>query len=171
MNTKIIVGSIGASVIAVGLYAVWYERFLPSVPSGKTNPEQFTGSLTELAARGGEWTCTVDAQASTGVGQVASSGIVYVSDNKVRADFESDVPNFGAVQAHMIADAQYVHSWTSAMPQGIKTKAIATATHDPSVPTQAAGYDAQQSYTYDCTPGSVDASLFEIPANITFMTL
>jgi hypothetical protein len=95
---------------------------------------------------------------------------VYVSGRRVRADFTSTVQGIGPVEAHLIADGTDVYSWSSLMPQGIKT-AMADGEPEESAPTSGGGADQDQRYTYDCQPARADASLFTAPSGISFRTL
>ncbi len=125
-------------------------------------PGKFTGSFAQLAMRGGDWKCTVDASSDKSV----SSGVTYISGGKMRADFTSAVSGFGNAESHVISDGTNVYTWSSLMPQGIKTKV--TAQGQGGTQTSGSGSNQNQSYTYDCQPWSADTSLFAVPTNITF---
>jgi hypothetical protein len=176
MNTNLIIGLVVGAVVAVGGgYFLMTQRSASSSPNAAVIEEgsgaqagMYRGSLTDLAARGGSWKCTVDAQADTGAGQAASSGTTYVSGDKVRADFTTTVQGYGSVDSHLIVAGGYSYSWSSMMPQGIKTQVTATA--GGGAATSGQGADAHQSYAYDCQPWTADASLFAVPTDITFRT-
>jgi hypothetical protein len=179
MNTKIIIGIVAVVAVAGAGYA--FTRTSPAGMPAQTQEQtqetsaaaqsgQFTGSIADLSARGGDWKCTVDAQAATGGGAAASSGVVYVSGKKVRGDFTSTVQGIGPVEAHLVADGTNVYSWSSLLPQGIKTT-MAASEPEESAATSGGGADANQRYTYDCQPAHADASLFVAPADISFRTL
>lgn len=135
----------------------------PAVESAQAG--KFTGSLTDLATRGGSWKCTVDASTA----QSVSAGVTYVSGGKVRGDYTTNVEGYGKAESHMIADGEYVYTWSSMMPQGVKTKMVAQGAGGTA--TSGQGADANQSYSYDCQPWTADASLLVPPANVTFMTV
>lgn len=124
----------------------------------------YTGSLADLAKRGGSWKCTVDSSTA----QAASSGIVYVSGDMVRGDFTSTIQGYGSVGSHLLVNDGYSYSWSSMMPQGIKTKV--TTTGDGGTATSGSGADVNHSYSYDCAPWTADASLFTVPTDVTFQT-
>jgi hypothetical protein len=175
MSTKILIGIVLALVVVGGGYAL--TRGGSPATQGDAAAEtsasqsgEFTGSIAELSGRGGDWKCTVDAQASVGGGAAVSSGIVYVSGKRVRADFTSTVQGIGPVEAHLIADGTDVYSWSSLMPQGIKT-AMTESSPEESASTSGGGADQNQRYTYDCQPAHADASLFAAPSDISFRTL
>jgi hypothetical protein len=130
-----------------------------------TQAGKFKGSFTELAARGGSWKCTVD----TSTAQSISSGVTYVSAGKVRGDFTTSVQGYGSVESHVMADGQDVYTWSSMMPQGLKVKMTAQGSGGTVASGQ--GADANQAYSYDCQPWVADATLFTLPASVTFKTI
>jgi len=177
MNTKIAIGVLAALVVIGGGYYFLHGAKSPDGSKEAQGTEQpadansesggaYTGSFADLAARGGNWKCTIDSKSDASAGQAVSSGTVYVSGKNVRGDFATAVPNYGSVQSHMIADGAYVYSWSSVMPKGIKT-AMAAAPTGSGAP-QGGGTNENTSYRYDCEPSSADASLFTPPANVTF---
>ncbi len=128
-------------------------------------PGKFSGTMMDLSKRGGSWQCSVD----TSTAQAASSGTVYVSGNKVRADFTMNVQGYGTVSAYMIADGEFTYSWSSMMPQGVKAKM--TTEGQGGTATSGQGVDASMSYGYDCQPWTPDASKFVVPTNVSFRTI
>ncbi|MDO8514239.1 MAG: hypothetical protein Q7S50_01715 [bacterium] len=166
MNSNLLIGLVvGAVVVVGGGYYLLSGGSAPATDTTGAQAGKFKGSLAEMAARGGSWKCTVDSS----TGQSVSSGVTYASGGKVRADFKTSVSGYGAVESHMMADGQYVYTWSSVMPQGIKTKMTAGATAGGSAGTASGqSADADQSYSYDCQPWTADASLFVLPASVTF---
>lgn len=176
MNTNIIAGLvIGVAIIGGSAFYFFGNKKSASNSEGTSPTENtqaagsFTGSFADLAKRGGEWKCTVDNTSETGVGQVVSSGVVYVSGDKVRAEYNVTVPSLGSMKGYMVSDGEYIYSWSSMLPQGVKTKASVVTQGSGSVSGQVV--DANYAYSYDCQPSSPDASLFIAPANITFMSV
>lgn len=175
MKTSIIVGVVSVVIIAGGTY-----YFMSNKPQGDSpqpqsgslasgeaaQPGTFTGSFADLASRTGSWKCTVDAATA----QSVSSGVTYVADGKVRADFTSNVQGYGSIQSHMIADGGYAYTWSSMMPQGMKVR-MAAAPGAGNTTSSGQGADVNQSYQYDCQPWSGDASVFVLPANVTFVPM
>jgi hypothetical protein len=172
MNQNTVVGIVMGLVVVVGGGYYLMSTNPIQAPRG-TSPQiaetaqagKFTGSVAELTKRGGSWKCTVDAATA----QSISAGVTYVSGNKVRADFTTLVQGYGSVESHMIADGESVYSWSSMMPQGIKTTMMAQGVGGTA--TSGQGGDANQSYSYDCQPWTSDASLLVPPANVTFKTV
>lgn len=174
MNTKLIGVIIGVVVAGGAYYAISQRSGSEGTGSGAVAPAAqggaFTGSLADLSARGGNWTCTIRSSADTGAGTVATEGTVHVSGARVRMDTMSEVPSVGPVESHMIADGEYAYAWTSAYPQGMKMRMTAGESGAGAAPS-GQGLDANQAYSYDCMPSSSDEALFAIPADVQFMTL
>jgi hypothetical protein len=172
---KILIGTLAAGALAVGGFFIFNNYLYQEKQADTQEPRgadaseagKTEGSLQELAKRSGDWKCTVDSTTA----QAISSGVTYVSGGKIRADFTTSVQGYGNVESHMLADGTDVYSWSSMMPQGIKTKQAAGAEADGTTQTSGSGMDANQSYSYDCQPWSADASLFAVPSDVTFRTL
>lgn len=170
---KILIGLIAAAALAVGGFFafnsyIYQEKQADTLePRGAdaSEPGKTEGSLQDLAKRSGDWKCTVDASTA----QSVSSGVTYISGGKIRADFTTSVQGYGNVDSHMLADGTHVYSWSSMMPQGIKT--AQTAAGQGGAETSGSGMDANQSYSYDCQPWTPEPSVFAVPAEVTFRTL
>lgn len=124
------------------------------------NSSTFTGSLSDLRKRGGSYECTFSHTSDVG----NSTGVVYVSGDRVRGDFTSSAPSVGSfsVESHMIVKDDFTYAWTSLAPQGFKAKITMEGT--PSAPPATAQYaDQNQSYEYMCTAWAVDESKFTLP--------
>ncbi len=177
MSSLKLVGLLIVAVVIIG--GGWYVWGGVEIQPSTTSEEMvllseseeeslFKGSLTDLSERGGEWKCVVKNDAQTGVGMVVSEGTVYVSGEKVRADFTSTVPGVGPVEAHTIVDDAMVYVWSSMAPQGIKANVTAYAGSGDESGMSGAYGDAQQSYAYDCEPFAAESALFVAPADISF---
>jgi len=176
MNTNIAIGIVVAVVVLGGGYYVMTQGSMPTTEGVQGNLNEapigteaeagkFNGSFSELATRGGSWKCTVD----TSTAESISSGVTYVSGGSMRADFTTSVQGFGNVESHVLVSGQDVYTWSSMMPQGIKTTLSAQATGGTA--TSGQGMDANTDYSYDCQPWTADTALFVVPTNITFKTL
>lgn len=172
MNTNTAIGVVvGMVVVLGGGYYLMNQNSTPTDMSAIGAQEEtgetaqagtVKGSFASLATRGGSWKCTVD----TSTAQSVSSGVTYVSGGKVRADFTTSVQGYGAVESHMIADGEDVYTWSSMMPQGIKSKMTMQGTGG--AETSGQGMNANMEYSYDCQPWSADSAMFAVPADITF---
>jgi hypothetical protein len=126
----------------------------------------FSGSLSDLAKRGGNYKCTIAHESEA----AQSSGTVYVAGDRIRGDFTSIVPQVGmTVETHMIQNGGYVYTWSPLTPNGFKAKT--TLSESNTSQAMSGEYaDFQQAYSYDCAPWSVDTSLFTPPSDVTFVT-
>ena len=133
-----------------------------TAPANPNDQQTFSGSLQELMARGGSWTCDVSSTA----GGVTSSGTTYVANGMVRSDFSSDIPQVGNIESHMIVRDGLAYTWTSMMNQGFKFP-IAEAEGEAEVSAEVAA-QVNQNYDFSCRAWSADASKFALPADVTF---
>ena len=176
MNTKIVVGVIGAIVVLGGGYLL-YARQTPTLEDSTeettesaTTPEtatQFEGSFRDLAMRGGSYRCEIVHTVEANDAQ--SSGVVYVDGSKVRSDFTTNVSGYGEMESHMITDGEWMYTWSPAMPQGMKMRVMAAGENLGVVTWDSGQYaDMNQAYNFDCDPWSADVSVFAPPTGITF---
>ena len=166
---KAVLGILAAIVVVGG--GGWYLMNSKSgndaMPMGASEEgAKGAGTFADLMMRAGSWKCTV----TTTIEEAPSTGVVYVADGKVRADFVAKPAAMGGaeVSSSMIQADGFVYTWSDAMPQGMKMK-VPTAT-DPAV-SEMAPYDYTQKVDYDCGPWMADASVFAPPSDITFMEL
>jgi hypothetical protein len=124
--------------------------------------QQFRGSLKDLMARSGSWRCDI----SVTTEGVTASGTTYVAQGKVRADFVSEVPQFGSVASPMIMRDNTAYTWTDMMNQGFKFP-IQGAEVEPEVSAEVAA-QMNQAYDYSCAAWPTDESKFALPSDITF---
>ncbi len=136
--------------------------------SGSTTPvaindSKFSGSMAELASRGGNHKCTFDQ--TTEVSH--STGTVLISGAKLRGDFVSEVKAVTGmkVESHMISDGQFIYTWSSMMPQGMK---FAVSANVVGSSTTSGTVAFGQTLDYDCQSWIVDESVFTLPDGITF---
>lgn len=129
-------------------------------PSNET--QNFSGSMQELMARGGSWTCDVTSTA----GGITSSGTTYAANGMVRSDFTSNIPQVGNIESHMIVRDGLAYTWTSMMNQGFKFP-ISKGEGEAEVSAEVAA-QVNQDYDFSCRAWSADASKFALPAGIVF---
>jgi hypothetical protein len=137
----------------------------PGSSTGKqvTAAGNFTGTMAQLASRGGSYKCTFDNSASG----ADTKGTVYVSADKVRGDFTTTAQGVPAV-SHMLQLNGYTYMWSTITPAGVKLKIAPT---NPANPTNAQYAVASASYHYDCQGWQQDSSVFQIPASVTFTSV
>lgn len=167
MNKNIVIGLVVVIAVVVGGWLVWGDKMGGSVTPNE--PFTATGSLDELLARGGNYKCTFTHESAA----ASSKGTVYIAGEgkKIRGDFSSLVPVINTdVASHMIRDGEWVYTWSEMMPQGFKAKAVeGQGSKEAALSGQ--GFDANQSYNYNCEPWVVEVSQFTVPTNITFTEL
>lgn len=163
---------LGVLAVVVVLGAGWMF-FSSSSPQGSdapgennaSEPESFTGTLAELASRGGTFRCTVSQES-----EVASTeGVVFVDGSRVRGDFTSTVAAAGglSVETHLVVKDGFTYTWTPIAPNGFKARATEGSTAGGAA--LSGNYaDVNQAYAYECAPWTVDESAFELPA-LTFI--
>jgi hypothetical protein len=129
------------------------------------------GTLLDLIALGKTMKCTF----RTETDGTAVNGVTYVAGNKMRNDFDTTDPTGNVLQGHMISDGEWVYTWTSTMPQGIKMSLSDFETGD--TIENGEGQDESNTnvlkndYDYNCSPWITDEALFEVPSDIEFTDL
>lgn len=134
----------------------------PQANTPSDEAQNFSGSMQELMARGGSWTCDVSSTA----GGIASSGTTYVANGMVRSDFTSNIPQVGNIESHMIVRDGLAYTWTSMMNQGFKFP-ISEGEGEAEVSAEVAA-QVNQDYDFSCRPWAVDVSTFALPSGIEF---
>ncbi len=154
------------AVVLIAAGALYFTRGGKGDSMMQANTESKSmGSIKDLMARGSS-ECTV----SNKVANSESSGTVYVGNGKMRGDFKSVTVNPAmTIESHMISDGEYIYSWSSAMPQGVKMAVAATQSGQPTGQNQQDFYNSQ--VDYDCNSWRVDESKFEVPSDVTFMDM
>lgn len=143
------------------------QNALPS--SEESAGTVLNGNVFDLIKLGKTLKCTY----SLDTEDVNMSGTTYVSGKNMRADFENTTPNSDKIQSHMISDGDWVYTWTSASPQGLKID-INKFQSENSAPNEDNTEGEQNLKTFNnemdfkCMPWNEDMSLFEVPSDITF---
>jgi hypothetical protein len=126
-------------------------------------------SLSDFFSMKGTLKCTFSDQTNSG------SGTVYVGSGKMRGDFQSQV-NGTQSQTHMVNDGTYVYIWTEGQKNGYKmsldsVKSEASQVKVSGTPTavKPQGMNMNRQSNYSCSPWVVNASLFTVPSDITFV--
>lgn len=164
MHKGLLLAILGVAVVGVGGWILFTTT--PSEEGQNQEQEENVvtdqrGSMEQLVARGGSWECSVSSETENST----SSGVVYVANGMIRGDFTSVVPQLGTVESHMIVRDEYVHTWSSAMSQGVKLPVAM----DASAEVSAGENPYQAEYDYSCKPWSGDNSRFVLPSNVTFV--
>lgn len=172
---KVIVGAVLVGVLGAG---AWFymsggmaemrggesgERLMEGATATDPNSLE-SGTWRSLMGMTSAARCTV----STTANGVESMGTVYVANGSMRGDFSSTV-NGRAVDSHIIADATTVYTWSTGLPQGVKTpRDLATGqTSGNSTET----FNPNAELNYSCGAWTADASMFVPPTDITFLDI
>ncbi len=157
---------------AVEQDTIMMEDDTSSMDSDKGS-SNMSGSIFDLIKSGDNLVCTFNTTTETG----EVDGTTYISNNKMRGDF---VIRDGSLNmtSSTISDGEWLYSWSSAIPQGMKIKLDQFADEDSTNPDSPVSNEnpdqtpldgLKQDYEYDCDSWSVDASKFEVPSDITFV--
>jgi hypothetical protein len=120
-------------------------------------------SFTSILQQGGKQKCSI----SQPLGQMISTGVVYINNALVRAEFSVSVMD-KTINTTMIARDGYMYSWTSG------NGAAGTKTKMPTSDSLKQGTSTVRTWNgdlvkdYSCEAWSPDAKLFEIPSTVTF---
>ncbi len=178
-NTSLIIGVIIVIIAAAGGYFFMQSRSGNSLidVAGKKmagSGETKMMSLKELMNMGTSQMCTFSYSDDNG----SVEGTSYTADGKVRTDFSGNQPEMGAYTGSMIFDSEYMYSWTSNMPQGVKmavTDALQEDIEEEIESSQQEDYqqqfDPNQEVEYNCSNWNVDNSVFTPPSDITFIDM
>jgi len=123
----------------------------------KASPSGVTGTLKSLFGK--NQNCTITYPDNGG------SGTIYVSGNKFRGDFTTNITGEKEVKSQVVSDGVYTYIWSSDSTTGIKMKIDITS---PAASAQTGNFDLDQEVNLKCSPWGVDASKFAIPTNIQF---
>ena len=135
----------------------------PAATSASAEPTSGKMSLKDLMSLGRDQKCTFTEKTANS----DSSGTVYVGGGKMRGDFTS-IASGMTIQSHMIAMGQKGYLWTSAMPKQGFTFTLPDPSAPSAAPANSSAPDYNQQLDYSCSAWTVDASMFALPAGITF---
>lgn len=179
MKTYIIIAVIGVLAIGAFVYST-QDKAADTNNVSEENGEQietkkevsisedgtYDGSIFDLSLSGDSYVCTVSSETNG----ITSEGTVYIDGKNIRADFESIVPVMGSVKTNMIADGEYVYTWSSAMSNGFKSKQTQEES-SVSSESQVQSFDINHSQSHKCDKSEVESSKFEIPTEVTFQLI
>lgn len=135
-----------------------------NAPSGKKM------AFVDFVKQGGSYQCDVNQYIDSAY-SATTKGKVYIAGGNIRGDYKTIVQGMN-INSSMIVRDEMVYTWTSLSSTGYKSKVTADSTAN----TQAGAsgnfsWNAEMVGDYDCTPWTTDASMFTIPASITFQEL
>jgi hypothetical protein len=165
-NTVIVIGVVLLlGIVGFALLSTRSAQPVSNQPGQAAESTETSGSptsLKDLLAKGVAQTCTFSND--------ASSGTVAISGGKVRGDFDATVEG-NVVKSHMIVDGNTSYIWMDGQATGFKATFDAEAAKDSSTttPKTAQGsIDANESLNYNCKPGIINASAFDLPKDVSF---
>jgi hypothetical protein len=177
MNSTVMSSIVVAALLIAG--GAWYllsdsgttESEVAGDPSSEAQLAGAEGSLAALMGRGENVTCNV--RHTTEAGE--STGTVYVMNGKMRADFTTDSSALGGevVTSHMINDGEWMYMWSDESPQGMKMSVseVAAGEEGSSAGMSGSWESFAEAGAYDCTAWTVDASVFSVPGEVSFLEL
>ena len=168
-SSKVILSIIVILVVAAIAFAMIRDNDGSDMASttGATTTDEvagvFKGNMFNLVARGGDWKCTWETEQDG----VNLEGTVYVSRGKFKSSVEMTGVGMNAT-AHAIGDGEFVYSWSSLLPTGLKFPM-----EEGSGAVAVSGTNAQEAqftgeYNYDCNPWKADSGTFALPSGVTF---
>jgi hypothetical protein len=177
MKTNVTIGIVVAIAIAVGAYFFWNSgstgnSLTNTVPS-ENNTEETNNTIpsgkkmafTELLKQGGIYKCTVTQY----VAGTESQGTTYINGDLIRAEYNTKTQGMNIDTSLIVRDG-YTYTWTSFAPtMGFKSKVTTGGMEDGSTGTSGTySFNAEQIGDYDCQAWTADASMFVLPAGVTF---
>ncbi len=181
-KTKYIVAML-AAIVVLGGGAFYYlsnksvssDNVAPIAKTAATSEPQNGTSLKDLLAKTEPTKCTV----TTSSDLSDSSGIVYISNGKMRSDFSNTMksgPLSGKVQvAHMIVDTEISYMWGEGMMKnGIKMAKkdmLDVKPQEGNSPQNQAAIDMNEKSDYKCKGWKADTAMFIPPSDIEFQDM
>jgi hypothetical protein len=164
-NVMLLIGALVLVAIGVGVFALSQRNTSPQEGSpqiSEQKPQEEQKSIKDLITSGGSQKCTFKDKSD----EYDMEGIAYISDGKVRADLKSSAGGKN-ILSHMIVENNSLYQWMDG--QNIGYKAVFNP--DDYASGTEKSTDINQSVDYDCSPSSIDASLFTPPATVKFQEL
>ncbi len=127
----------------------------------------FTGSIFDLGARGGNYVCSVS---SSGTGNT-TTGTVRIMNGNMRGDFESTIAG-KRMTSSILKRGDTSYYWGSAMKQGVKMNVPQGSVQSgQSADLSGQGEISSQSFGWSCKQGSAADSDFVVPDDVEFMDM
>ncbi len=127
-------------------------------------------AFSQFVKQKGSYKCEVDQYLDSGYSQ-KTTGTVFLSDGKIRGDFDIAVQGMN-LKTSLIVKDDFTYTWTSMSPVGRKMKVDAEGETGASngVVDNGGSYswNDQLIGDYNCVDWNVDNSVFELPAGIQF---
>lgn len=132
--------------------------------AGNTQGTMQTTSLKNLMASANNQQCTYN----DGSG---NSGTTYISNGKMRGDFEAKNQDM-IITSHMISDGKDAYVWSDGEPKGFKMSLASVENVQANAQAQQQQtMDINKEFEYSCASWSVDTSVFTPPSNVEFQDM
>ena len=162
MNKNLIIGGVVVVIVLIGGFIFFNSgNNAPASDNGQpsTNGESLSGTIDDLLAFSGTKSCTFSDE--------GTRGTVYVSNGKMRGDFEAS-ENGQVMTTHMIRADGYQYVWVDGQ-GGMKVKEANLKKFE----TQAnqgndQTPDLSERVNYTCQGWSGDSSKFAVPTDVEF---
>ena len=153
---------VGLVVLAIVGYAIFGGKKAPeNVPVGSEQsqtPEKKM-AFADFVRQGGSYKCDISQSSA----DTTNSGTVYVSGGMVKGEYSTSTAGRVVTTYFLVRDG-FSYAWFSTDPtQGFKMKVDVTG--------PGADEWSSQIGDYNCVAWSADASVFAIPANVTFQEI
>jgi hypothetical protein len=176
-QTKLLIGLLGGVVLVGGGYFFLNtQKVAPvdevvDISSSQTEETaQPTGkkmAFAEFMKQGGSYKCTVHQN----VNDIETTGVTYMHNGMIRGEYGSDMQGMH-IESHILVRDDYSYSWSSVMPTtGYKAKIVDVEAGAGADTSGTYSWNAEQIGDYDCQPWSAEASMFEVPKEVTFTQL
>lgn len=174
-HTKTITIAVAILIVAILGYVALQPGKTDTVVNTAPGPQGTDQQETEQSAgkkmafsqfmkQGGSYKCTVYQY----VNDSSTQGIVYLNDGLMRGEYSTTVQGKN-IDATVIVRDGYAHTWTSmSSTMGFKSKIVEDPETGSAGTTGTYSYSADQIGDYDCQPWTADASLFVLPAEVSF---
>lgn len=152
-----------AVALSFGLLGIDIMKFFTSPESvPQSNAIPYKGTVNDLLARGGNYSCTFDQRQNS----IRSTGTAVLSDKKMAVEAQVMVSGF-SVNAQVVGDGKKFYIWTS-LP-GSKGTVIAYSDLKKIARKNTPQANVlNQKMDFMCSPWVPDETQFEIPADVTF---
>jgi len=121
------------------------------------------GSLKSLLTSSQSLQCTFSTQDENN----PVKGTVYVSNGKMRGDFQTGVME-KIINSHLIVDDNFSYFWTDESKRGIKMENNPLDSTSSAIQPTNQGLDVNQNYNLVCDNWTADKTLLTIPTDVTF---
>jgi hypothetical protein len=101
-----------------------------------------------------------------------SQGDIYVSGNRMRVNFVTDLENQTGIENHMVKDGDYVYTWAETAKSGAKFKIDPNSETSWNASSPPEGLsNLSKNLKYSCETWEEDDDEFKLPENVNFIDI